>query len=204
MEHRFLVKRLATVFLLISVWICIPNNIRADQVNSVHQDAAKSYKAERLRIRSAERAGANIGYQPIYQERINSTVDYRALSDQIHRLGLLIRQIDRRLNNTETVLGENLTIITPFLGRVGLSTEEDTILGESFSIERVYGPNGVTEKSVRLLLEYRLLLTGNPRLKVGKIAVNENHFTIQVVTQEQSVVEEYQVDRKNGKWTPAH
>jgi len=80
----------------------------------------------------------------------------------------------------------------------GIST-----LGEAQSgATAIYGPEGPTERSVRLLLEYRLMVTGNPRLRIGKIADDGTSVTAQVVTAEGSLVEEYGIDKKTGVWRP--
>lgn len=70
------------------------------------------------------------------------------------------------------------------------------------SVSSVYGPDGPTKKSVRLLLEYRLMVAGNPRLKIGEIVDHGDRVTAQVVTTDGSLVDEYVVDKKTGVWRP--
>jgi hypothetical protein len=50
------------------------------------------------------------------------------------------------------------------------------------NIQAIYGPKGPTEKSVRLLLEYWLMVAGNRRLKVGRIVDSGDEVIAQVVT----------------------
>ena len=65
-----------------------------------------------------------------------------------------------------------------------------------------YGPDGPTEKSVRLILEYRLMVAGNPRLKVGSVADKGDAVHATVVTPDGSLVEEYDVSKATGAWAP--
>ena len=46
----------------------------------------------------------------------------------------------------------------------------------------MYGPGGPTRKSVRLLLEYRLMVAGNPRLTVGVVRDDGDKVIAQVTT----------------------
>jgi len=73
-------------------------------------------------------------------------------------------------------------------------------IGDPDDIKTVYGPDGPTVKSVRLILEYRLMVAGNPRLKVGKVTEKGEAIRAQVVTIEGALVEEYDVIRKTGEW----
>lgn len=68
--------------------------------------------------------------------------------------------------------------------------------------DSIYGPEGPDAKSVRVILEYRLLVGGNPRLAVGKVQETDSHVRAQVVTKDGSLVEEYEVDKHTGIWKP--
>ena len=70
------------------------------------------------------------------------------------------------------------------------------------ALVRLYGPNGPTERSVRLILEYRLMVAGNRRLTVGKIKDQGNEITAEVITVDGSLVEKYTIDKYVGEWKP--
>jgi len=153
------------------------------------QQDRNTARANNLRQQSRENAERRLDYpySPVTQGI--TADDYYALGQQIQRLGVLIQAWQNA-----AVSGASLGRPVPFVPAEGLPTREAVI--------SVYGPDGPTEKSVRLLLEYRLMLAGNPRLTVGKVADQGETILGQVATRDGSVVDEYRVDKKTGAWTP--
>ena len=111
----------------------------------------------------------------------NRNVDFFALGLQIQRLGALIQRLS-----------------DPAVTGAGLQGVPDGAGGSG--IRATYGPEGPTEKTVRVVLEYRLMVAGNPRLKVGAIKDAGEKIVAQVVTADGSLVQEYAVDKKTGAW----
>ena len=164
----------------------------------------KRYKeAQSRRKQAVRRAQKELGYDSLDQYIISSPAhDYLTLSYQISRLSALIHELNTTVSASSDqeradshIPAETLTMpgILRFPPFEGFKQQE---------LQAVYGPQGVSEKSVRLLLEYRLMLMDNPRLKVGEIKENEIEVTARVTTQEQAVVEAYRIDKNSGQWTP--
>ena len=64
----------------------------------------------------------------------------------------------------------------------------------------VKGDRDLSLKDVKDIFEGQIALSGNKRLKVGKVAEKDaNTFSAEVVTVDDSVVARYQVDRRNGQ-----
>jgi len=156
---------------------------------SAADDESRLKEAESLR-KEAQRKAKNQLNRPDVIDLIvgshNREVDYYTLSRQIARLAAFIRAFGQTLDPA-TSAG---------LGIVGGS---GSVTGNT---QAVYGPDGPTEKSVRLILEYRLMVTGNPRLAIGKIAEDDERVTAEVVTSDGSLVEVYAIDKKTGTWRP--
>lgn len=108
----------------------------------------------------------------------NRHVDFYALGQQIKRLGDLIQKL---ANPAQMGPGPG--------GMPGLPGSGGA-----------YGPDGPTEKTVRVVLDYRLMAAGNPRLKAGSVKDAGDRIIAQVVTVDGSLVEEYAVDKKTGVW----
>lgn len=66
----------------------------------------------------------------------------------------------------------------------------------------IYGPDGPTVRSVKALLEYRLVVVGNPRLEAGKLTEDENGVVAEIVTKDGSLVEKCFIDKRTGLWKP--
>lgn len=152
-----------------------------------HQD-----RAEALRRAAQDRAASQLGYPSLRTPLPPAlAVDYWALAQQIARLGAAI----------QSMAGAGaMPAVPPVVGGLGMMPTE---AGEGLDpVASVYGPDGPTVKAVSLLLEYRLLVAGNPRLRIGKVSDEPGRIVAQVVTRDGSVVEEFVVDKKSGNWTP--
>ena len=133
-------------------------------------------RAQDLREQSTSRARSKLGYEDVQQEepQFNRPVDFHALGIQIQRLGHMIQRL-------ADPAGAGLS---------GAGTRG------------AFGPDGPTKKSVRVFLEYRLMVSGNPRLKVGPVRDQGKMIRAEVVTQTGSVVEIYNIDKSSGIMTP--
>lgn len=109
-------------------------------------------------------------------------VDFHTLGLEIQRLGALIQKLADPANADGTSSNTS--------GR-----------SKKTGIETVFGPEGPTEKTVRIVLDYRLMVAGNPRLKTGLVKDAGEKILARVVTGDGSVVEEYAVDKKTGEWS---
>lgn len=144
-------------------------------------------RANILRERAKENASRDLGYPDVVEPEhpFDRHVDYYALGQAIQRLGAMIQRLANPAGAAPPATG---------LGPGGPDRPPD--------VAGVYGPDGPTVKSVRLLLEYRLLVAGNPRLAVGKVADAGDGIVAEVVTADGSLVERYSIDKKSGAWTP--
>ncbi|MCP5373403.1 MAG: hypothetical protein H6907_16875 [Hyphomicrobiales bacterium] len=158
----------------------------ADGARAPTAEEMQHQRAKREREAAAARAASRLGYPTVdYEPEFNRHVDYYALGLQMRRLGALIQQMADPAG----------TGILPPAGT-------PMVPGGGQGVAAVYGPDGPTEKSVRLILEYRLMVVGNPHLRVGQVRESGDAVTAQVVTADGSLVEEYSIDRKTGAWTP--
>jgi hypothetical protein len=122
----------------------------------------------------------------IYNDNQRGQVDYYSLSNQIERLGALIRYMGD-VAARENHLSQEAGGIMPHV-----HTE---------NFHQLYGPNGPTVRSVKALLEHRLVVAGNPRLKAGRIISNESTVTAEVMTaKEGALVEKFTIDKSTGVW----
>ena len=65
-------------------------------------------------------------------------------------------------------------------------------------------PQDLTPAQVRHMFEHRLEMQGNPNVKVGDVAeADEDTVTVDIVTQDGSLVQRFAVDRHTGAWHPA-
>ncbi len=145
---------------------------------------ARAAKAEAIRNAAKEKAKSRIGYSDTYDIFVggqNSSADFYELSRQIERLAALMRVFSQSMK----------TGAEP--GMAGL-----VVTGTP-----AYGPEGPNAKSVRLILDYRLMVAGNPRLKVGRVEDGKDRVRAEVVTADGSLVEEYSIDKITGIWSPA-
>ena len=157
------------------------------------------YQAQQLREASKVRAQSQLGYESIYRDPRNRQIDYYALTQQINNLSNIVRSLsenqpetqpkNQHVNNTLSAPPSTLPrALSPVAGN------------NSRSANNIYGPAGPSEKAVRLLLEYQLMINGNERLKIGKIQEEDKYITAEVVTVEGSLVERYKIDKSNGSW----
>ena len=146
-------------------------------------------KAEQLRGSAAAQAKRQVGYPDVIDVIVGGRprdVDYYALSLQISRLAAFIRALGSALEDG----GQVDPTVAPSPGLLGANNRP------------AYGPEGPTKKSVRLILEYRLMVTGNPRLTVGNVTEDESRIIAEVATKDGSVVEVYAIVKKTGVWQP--
>lgn len=78
------------------------------------------------------------------------------------------------------------------------------LIPPSTAIQAMYGPTGPTIESVRKFLRFRLWVIGNPRLKVGPTHEDATTVFVSIITYDNSLVEEYAVDKKTRRWEPIH
>lgn len=143
-----------------------------------------------LRERARESAESRLDYEDVGFDPRNRAIDYYALSAQIANLWTLVQAISP---HSQAYPPPAAPPAPPgWLGAVGPTS----------GVAGVYGPQGPNEESVRLLLEYRLMVVGNPRLAVGEIRDEEEEVYAQVVTTDGSLVEEYRIEKDTGMWRP--
>lgn len=148
----------------------------------------RSDEAEAQRLNAESKAQTKIGYPDVYDLYVgggNAPIDFNALSLQISRLAALMRAYGQSLGN-----------INP------QSTLPDPLVGQATGVQSLYGPDGPTIESVRVFLNYRLMVAGNSRLKVGAISEDAHNVYAKIVTTDNSLVEEYVVDKQTGQWKP--
>jgi hypothetical protein len=184
---RRLMLQTAVVAAGLAILLAVTPPVSADDKPT--QQDRNAARANILRQQARENAERRLDYPyaPVTHGPVAD--DYFALGQQIQRLGVLIQAWQNA-----AATGAGMARPVPGLPAEGLPTRE--------AVAAVYGPEGPTEKSVRLLLEYRLMLAGNPRLSVGKVTDQGEGILGQVVTREGSVVDEFRVDKKTGGWTP--
>ncbi len=188
------VRRLAAgLVLCFALTTAGPHGIAgADDNDRRSSSERKQDRAQFLRERSKAEAREQMRHRDVYGPITHSDPDsYYALSLQIqHLAGILqaMRRADADRRQAPSGFLPALPLIPGDQARV--------------DVQSVYGPDGPTETSVRLLLEYRLLIAGNPRLKIGEVVDSGETVIAQVVTQDGSLVEEYAVDKRSGGWRP--
>lgn len=147
-------------------------------------------RANELREQAKRRAQSQLGYETIPSDlNFQRNIDFYSLGEQIKRLGDLIQHMASPAASQPQRALSSLVPVMP--------TGPDQA-----DVHAVYGPEGPTEKSVRLILDYRLTVAGNPRLKLGSVKAGKDSISATVVTNDGSLVEEYEVDKKTGVWTP--
>jgi hypothetical protein len=60
------------------------------------------------------------------------------------------------------------------------------------------------EEEARIIVENYVVSTRNPNLKVGKIVDSGNAFRAQIITNDNSLVEEVLIDKANGSMRSAY
>ncbi len=151
---------------------------------------SRSDEADAARAAAEAKAESKLGYPDVYDLYVGSSqtpADLYALSQQMARLAAFIK-----------AYGENLETAMEGSGASGLP---DPLLGVGGAGPQArYGPDGPTAETVRMFLDYRLMVVGNPRLKSGPISEDENNVYVQIVTTDNSLVEAYVVNKQTGHW----
>jgi len=143
-------------------------------------------RADYFRERAQYNAQSQLGYPFIpYQTGRSDSVDYVALTHQIQVLAAQLQALAAEAARLEQAQNNAIPGLELPNGGQG-----------------AYGPEGPTENSVGVLLEYRLLVSGNPRLKAGSIRDEGENIRAQIVTEEGALVDEYLVNKQDGVWSP--
>lgn len=179
------------------IWPLAPNLtislISAAQASE--DNLTNSEKADKLRRKSRRKADSRLGYPDVEPDYIGGyyglsdaeereLLDEEALSEQIARLAATVRALRKRAR----MLPPQVPSLAPPAPRA------------SNNLQAIYGPKGPTVKSVRLILEYRLMIIDNPRLMIGKVSENATNVVAHVVTVDGSLVDKFTVDKATGAW----
>lgn len=143
--------------------------------------------AEDRRLESLERAQGALGYQdiPDRDQDDRQSTDYRTLQKQIAELARLVGQLRHQLEEPDV--------------------SHPPILGLSMDTDRIeVGPKGATVALVEAYFRYRLLVTDNPRLKLGPIGDKGSEIEVEILTVDGSLVDRYRVDKRTGVVEPVH
>lgn len=160
----------------------------AAQPNARHSEGTRdNERADVNRQRSVQRSQRALQPEvPLYNYPQESGIDFYSLSQQINNLGTIIRQ-----------LGDAAAIATRSMRHVGGVMP----YVHPGNFRQLYGPQGPTARSVKALLEHRLVVAGNPRLQAGRIISNAETVTAEVVTvKEGALVEKFTIDKATGIW----
>ncbi|MBL4907094.1 MAG: hypothetical protein JKX94_06550, partial [Sneathiella sp.] len=147
--------------------------------------------ANENRVAAQSRALQALGYDRVDRDARNRHMDFYALSAQIKALSRIIdslaaARVISKINPPPSVPLTN-----------GMSRPVGVV-----DMSNAYGPEGPTERAVKLLAEYQLMRNGNKRLKVGEISDQEKFLTLNIVTIDGSLVEQYKIDKLSGAWSP--
>ena len=171
-------KRVVSVFVL-----CAAAMLYAGA--SLAADSSKTDEADAQRRAAEAKAKRNLGFPDVFDYVLRDSdrsTDLYYLSRQIERLSRYLREVSRSLATTVP--------------------RNPAAEGAPDDVKAVYGPEGPTARSVSLILEYQLMVAGNPRLRVGQVIDDGGEVKAQVVTGDGSLVDEYRIDKKTGTWTP--
>ena len=156
-------------------------------------------RANALRERARARAESQLGYEDAIPSARSRQIDYYALSQQISRLSAIVQRLAASMDAREQ---QGFIPVAPAgLAETGSLGAQPPGAGAT-GVRAVYGPDGPTEKSVQLILDYRLMVLGNPRLAVGAITDEGATIVARVVTPDGSLVEKFEIDKESGVWTP--
>ncbi|MFD2207005.1 hypothetical protein [Kiloniella antarctica] len=182
------ISLLAIIFLFLVQYVGSSTVTFSDEISLKER---QHLQALQLRENSKAKAQSQLGYENVYGDPRDRQIDYYALNQQINHLSNIIKslaendQVNKDFRSPPSVLPRSLNPV----GNFNIPDKD-----------KVYGPLGPSDKAVRLLLEYQLMVNGNERLQVGKIVENETFITAEVVTVEGSLVERYKIDKSNGSW----
>lgn len=176
---RFKLSVCCVFALAIGALVLVGGPAAADKSKIESLKERQHIRANVLREQSKARAKAQLEREtfPPDDSDFDRDIDFFTLGQQIKRLGALIQRL---ADPAQAGPGPG--------GIPGLPGSG------------AYGPDGPTEKTVRVVLDYRLMTAGNPRLKAGSVKDAGNRIIAQVVTVDGSLVEEYAVDKKTGVW----
>ena len=200
MKRHIYTFTLHLIFCLLYMGTCPIGSPAHEAVSDqLTKEERQNLQADTMRQQSRENARSQLGYDDAltFQYPRDRTIDFQALSNQIAHLGALIQ-------SAATLLG-SVAGNPGFVPKVPSDLSAlGTLPGKSPSgqISSIYGPDGPNAKSVRFLLEYRLMVAGNPRLTIGNVTEDEEEVVAQIVTTDGSLVEEYSVDKRTGIWKP--
>jgi hypothetical protein len=117
-------------------------------------------------------------------------VDLEALKEQMRKIGEIIR---------EAIQSATQQAADPDNGGLGGLAPKSN----ERNMRSIYGPDGPTVRTVKALLDYRLVLLGNPRLKAGQVYEKDGWIVTEVVTaKEEALVARYLVNKSTGAWVP--
>ena len=158
------------------------------QATDAHfEDERDHARANIIRERAVERSKRAL--QPefyLYNDSQQTEIDYYSLSQQIDRLGAAIRQMGDAAARAKQSMQETSGVM-PYV--------------HPGNFHRLYGPQGPTVRSVKALLEHRLVVAGNPRVKAGRVISDAETVTAEVVTaKEGALVEKFTIDKSTGIW----
>ncbi|MEE9544743.1 MAG: hypothetical protein V3V55_03995 [Rhodospirillales bacterium] len=182
-DRRFRFSAISVAIFSAGLWLGSSPALAGETDTRTFQER-KHDKANALREKSKDSAAARLGYDSVYSTGHARGIDFYTIGLQIARLAAIIQQL------SDPAASGQVPRALP-----GLDLAPAMVSG-------MYGPGGPTRKSVRLLLEYRLMVAGNPRLTVGVVRDDGDKVIAQVTTADGSVVEEYQIDKKTGNWKP--
>ena len=154
-------------------------------------DEERLERADQNREEARVRAESQLGYPYVFRDSRDRHVDFLSLAAQISALSRLIDQM--------AVTGAGSQIAPPPTVPLaaGLARSAPSTL-----TREAYGPEGPTIKSVRLIAEYQLLKNGNKRLKLGDVKDLGDTLSVDIITQDGSLVERYSINKKTGNWLP--
>ncbi len=181
--RRSLARRGWLALAVIGVCLALSSPATASDKN---KNLTTQDKARQLREASEARAARNLGYATVLPSDPPPPIDYYALGMMMARLSAAMQGMNAAAGSTGRPDGATASLGS-FMGT-----------GQA----PAYGPDGPTEKSVKLILEYRLMLAGNPRLQVGAVKDKGEAIHASVVTADGSLVEEYDVNKATGVWVP--
>ena len=151
-----------------------------------HQD-----RSNQMRQQSKRSAQRDLGYPivPYWENYPPEPIDFVGLSIQIQNLAAHLQAM--AAGAAAAAAGaQNGPVIPSAAGPSAVTP-----------LSQTYGPEGPTVKSVAMVLDYRLMVAGNPRLKAGETTDEGDSIRTHIVTQEGAIVDVYLVDKKTGAWT---
>ena len=134
---------------------------------------------------AVHRARSQLGYESHPRDEVQPLhVDYESLSQQIERLSRLIEDLQQSADSSSLL----------FRGVASGPLHRD----------RLFGARGPSVESVSALMRYRIAVSGNPNLQLGKVTNHQDHLSATVTTRDGSLVETYRIDKASGAITVAN